>query len=191
MNANTELVQFIFLQVIESGLRSDIIRTRLRPLLEKAGVTDEELIHALSMAVTGEEDRQKKLQKASMTKPKLNSIEVDNEKSLTETTLVPRQETGHGALMVAIQSLQKDMANIKEQVRRQGHNGGQQGQIESRKPTRYFGCNSCKAKGEGKNFNHCFKCGSTEHRAAGCKSQPRNLDSQSSGNERQPHPGDK
>ena len=190
LNANTELVQSVFLQVIESGLRSENIRTRLRPLLETAGVTDEELIHALSTAVTGEEDRQKRLH-SSMTKPKVNSVEVQNEKSHTETTSPSKQETGNSVLMAAIQSLQKDMAQIKEQVGCQAYDRSQQGQLQDRNPTRYFGCNSCKAKGEGRNCNHCFKCGSTEHKAVGCKMKQHNSASQLSGNERQPHLGDK
>ena len=68
LKANTELVQSVFLQTLESGIQSENIRTRLRPVLEKHDVSDEEMIHQLSSAVSGEEDRQKRLQQAGISK---------------------------------------------------------------------------------------------------------------------------
>ena len=193
LNANTELVQSVFLQVVESGLRNENIRARLRPVLEKPDASDEDLIHALSVAVTGEEDRQKKLHQANVVRPKMSKVEVlsDQEPPKNKLPLSEdiKQEKGTEALMAAIQSLQKDMTTLKEQVRQTSSYGSQQRQEEVRRTTRDFGCNLCRAKGQGRNCNHCFKCGSTEHRAAGCKETQGKRDNSCSGNWRQPRSG--
>ncbi len=68
LKANTELVQSVFLQTLESGMQSENIRTRLRPVLETHDVLNKEIIHQLSLAVSGEEDRQKRLHQAGLTK---------------------------------------------------------------------------------------------------------------------------
>ena len=61
------------------------------------------------------------------------------------------------------------MASLKEKVERQPRTESQQ---ENKTKGRPYGCKSCRDKGDGKNCNHCFKCGSMEHIAIGCKGKP-------------------
>ena len=80
LKANTELVQSVFLQTLESGIQSENIRSRLRPVFEKNDVSDEEIIHQLSTAVSGEEDRQKRLNQAGMSKhARISKMQIEDD----------------------------------------------------------------------------------------------------------------
>eukprot|EP00794_Sanderia_malayensis_P004194 gene4194-4753_t len=125
LKANTELVQSVFLQTLESGVQNENIRTRLRPVLEKHDVADEEIIHHLSLAVSGEEDRQKRLHQAGMARQarisKLELEETEENRPAGGSTMkvVNKQHKDTDQIIAAIQSLQKDMADLKEKVARQ------------------------------------------------------------------------
>ena len=196
LKANTELVQSVFLQTLESGVQSENIRTRLRPVLEKHDVSDEEIIHQLSSAVSGEEDRQKRLQQAGMSKhariSKMQLEDDDGNRHRVGSAVKEeqKQQKDTEQIISAIQSLQKDMACLKERVERQPQTEGQK---EEKAKGRPYGCQSCRNKGDGKNCNHCFKCGSTEHIAIGCKGKQvaGGKSSSSSENWRQPQLGGK
>ena len=55
------LVQSLFLHVVETGMQQESIRAKLRPFLEKPGVTDEELMERVNVAVSAETERQNKM----------------------------------------------------------------------------------------------------------------------------------
>ena len=196
LKANTELVQSVFLQTLESGVQSENIRTRLRPMLEKHDVSDEEIIHQLSSAVSGEEDRQKRLQQAGMSKhariSKMPLEDDDGNRHRVGSAIKEEQKQQKDTEQItsAIQSLQKDMACLKERVERQPQTEGQKEENAKGRPN---GCQSCRNKGDGKNCNQCFKCGSTEHIAIGCKGKQfaGGKSSSSSENWRQPQLGGK
>ena len=193
LKANTELVQSV---TLESGVQSENIRTRLRPVLEKHDVSDEEIIHQLSSAVSGEEDRQKRLQQAGMSKhariSKMQLEDDDGNRHRVGSAIKEeqKQQKDTEQIISAIQSLQKDMACLKERVERQPQTEGQK---EEKAKGRPYGCQSCRNEGDGKNCNHCFKCGSTEHIAIGCKGKhvAGGKSSSSSENWRQPQLGGK
>ena len=69
--ANTKLkydpehVQSMFLNTIETGLISNTLRGRIRPLLQNVAISDEELISQLNLAVTEGAERSKKLAASS------------------------------------------------------------------------------------------------------------------------------
>ena len=55
------LVQSLFIHVVETGLQQESIRAKLRPLLEKPSVNDEELMDRVNLAVSAETERQNKM----------------------------------------------------------------------------------------------------------------------------------
>ena len=57
---NPSLTQGLFLHAIETGLNDDNIRTRIRPLLQQPGVTDEELIEQVNKIMAAETERNRK-----------------------------------------------------------------------------------------------------------------------------------
>ncbi|CAB3994114.1 Hypothetical predicted protein [Paramuricea clavata] len=55
------LVQSLFIHVVETGLQQESIRAKLRHLLEKLSVNDEELMDRVNLAVSVETERQNKM----------------------------------------------------------------------------------------------------------------------------------
>ena len=49
-----ELVQELFLNAVETGLADETIRAKIRPLLKNPSVADEDLIEAMSLAMSSE-----------------------------------------------------------------------------------------------------------------------------------------
>ena len=49
-----ELVQGLFLHGVETGLADETIRAKIRPLLKNPSVADEDLIEAMSLAMSSE-----------------------------------------------------------------------------------------------------------------------------------------
>ena len=156
-------------------MQSENIRTRLRPVLQKQNVPDEEIIHQLSLAAAGEEDRQKRLQHAGLTKQvRVTKLQMEDDKrswngERLSARLEQKQKVDNEQIIAAIESLKRGMVTLQEKVGRQPHTENIQTQREEKGKNRQYGCRSCREKGDGKNCNHCFKCGSTDHIAIGCK----------------------
>ena len=49
-----ELVQELFLHAVETGLADETIHAKIRPLLKNPSVADEDLIEAMSLAMSSE-----------------------------------------------------------------------------------------------------------------------------------------
>ena len=120
LKANTALIQSVFLHTLENGMQSENIRTRLIPVLEKQNVPDEEIIHQLSLAVASEEDRQKRLQHAGLTKQaRVTKLQMeDDERSWNgerlSAKLEQKQKVDNEQIIAAIESLKRDMATLQE-----------------------------------------------------------------------------
>ena len=63
-------MQKLFLHSAETGIASQAIRLRIRPVLEKPNVTDEELIQAMRVAVSNEAEISDKLSAGKYSPPK-------------------------------------------------------------------------------------------------------------------------
>ena len=70
----------MFLHTIETGLISNTLRGRIRPLLQDVAISDEELISQLILAVTEAAERSKKLA-ASSAKVKVKVSQVEQVKT--------------------------------------------------------------------------------------------------------------
>ena len=86
----------------------------------QSGVSDEELIHQLSLAVKSEEDRQKRLVQAASTRQQkvyqVQSQELNKQSSPIFTPAMPKQDASTNNLLAAIQSLQENMASLKSEM---------------------------------------------------------------------------
>ena len=58
---SASFVQSLFIHVIVTGLQQESIRAKLRPLLERPSVNDEELMDKVNLAVSAETERQSKM----------------------------------------------------------------------------------------------------------------------------------
>ena len=67
------LVQALFLHVLETGLQDEALRARLRPLLEVASVTDEQLMEKVTSV---EVEHQNKMDVAGRKEARVNRVET-------------------------------------------------------------------------------------------------------------------
>jgi hypothetical protein len=74
-------VQSLFLHVLETALKDETIRAKIRPLTDNANMSDEQLIEAVFMAVSAETERGNKfsqsLNKVRDTKARVSALHND------------------------------------------------------------------------------------------------------------------
>ena len=162
-------VQRMFLRSVATGLQSDTLRNILRPHLEDVNCTDEGLLEVLTSAVGQETERLQKLRSRQgrtevlsasadvppMDQPISSAASKEKEKKVTTTKEMP----GWSEMQAAIRSI------IQEEMK-----SNQKAPQSNPPPSkRRMGCPRCKAEGQGDMCTHCFKCGSSEHYARGCR----------------------
>lgn len=173
--------QQMFLHTLSTGIWSEYVRQELQRLLKDKSTTDEVLLESLSMAVGHETERQNKLRR-----PRVNQVTKSspNLTPTSESSKINDGKTESSDQKQPVHSFdwEKLQAGIKEIVRaevsaiqqpvtqRPGH---------TRSPQEW-GCGKCREQGKGRDCNHCFKCGSTDHFQRGCRK------GRNQGNERRP-----
>ena len=116
--ANTQLkydpehVQSMFLHTIETGLISNILRGRIRSLLQTVAISDEELISQLNLAVTEEAERSKKLA-ASSAKVKVKFSQVQQVKAKQ----IQKSEKPQEEMIAEMKTLKAKVALLDREVK--------------------------------------------------------------------------
>ena len=193
------LVQSLFIHVVETGLQQESIRAKLRPLLEKPSVNDEELMDRVNLAVSAETERQNKM--GVLVKKSLHVNQINNSPDSGQEPQNPKmkkrigneeKECKSNKLVAALEAVQSDLASLKEAFNKSQISGKDASKQDPDQRSQYKRkstlCKKCQeskcqmSRGEEKCI-HCYKCGSTEHFARGCK-KPQ-------GNERRLRPGDR
>lgn len=174
MKYDPVLVRNLFVHSVETGLRDEIIRSKLRPVLHKSGFTDEELMESLNRIVSVEGERQLKMSSRSKDKTSVNSVN-----NLSPTVHMecdkPDKSINKPNLMSTLKALEIKVAELSAKV--EATHEFQQSKTRREKKK----CKFCEDQNK-QNCDHCFKCGSTEHFARGCRS---------SGNDKQLRPRDR
>ena len=180
------LVQGMFLRSLETGLRDDNILAKLRPLLHKESISDEELIQQMSAISSAEAERQARIGK------KNNSIQVKSvsaeEAESKDTPQGKSYSATRGAeanilatveaMQVKIKALQEEISEAKkstskstnqqEEIPRQDNRyrwtKGQQS--ETRGTSR--ACKNCVENGKESSCRHCNYCMGENHFARDC-----------------------
>ena len=167
-----ELVQAVILRALETGIKSETVCAKMRPLFKKSNITDEELIKGVNDAMSEETERSKKLTLSSRKQAaKVNSC-IRNRNELASKVPENTQcedKNKQDTLMMTLEAVKADIANIKSSMAANNHQGNQRDDDNTLKPA----CLNCKSQGN-KNCTHCYKCGSNEHYARGCKQQSGN-----------------
>ena len=187
------LVQSLFIHVVETGLQQESIRAKLRPLLEKPSVNDEELMDRVNLAVSAETERQNKM--GVLVKKSLHVNQINNSPDSGQEPQNPKmkkrigneeKECTSNKLVAALEAVQSDLASLKEAFNKSQISGKDASKQDPDQRSQYKRkstlCKKCQESGEEKCI-HCYKCGSTEHFARGCKKPQRN--------ERRLRPGDR
>ena len=171
--------------VVETGLQDESVRAKLRPLLEVASVTDEQLMERVNRIMSAEKEHQNKMGVACRKGARGNQVETASplsSQTLPSSGPVPQGESSKSqkkepkpnTLVTALEAVQSSIASLKEALDRVSapvernptwhYASGNRSQFQRCKCK----CSSCTAAGVN-NCDHCFKCGSTEHFARGCR----------------------
>ena len=171
-------VQSLFLHAVETGLADETIRAKIRPLTQNPKVADEDLIGAMSLAISAEAERSNKFNLASKGK----SVKVSAIKSAAESNTKKELQKDQQVL-ATLKAVQAELATMKAEVknlREAASNQKADPMMPShagngvRTGARPLGCQECRRKREGDRCPHCYLCGGLYHIARYCQSRSRN-----------------
>ena len=174
------LVQSTFLQTVATGL-TGVLRGEMRQHLQNSKISDEDLLEALSAAVTLEEKRSLKrgarAQVKSVATDDVTAAPTSQPKTKRDRDIVALAD-GFADLKAVVLSLQQQVEKRSNEGPRPSSNEGPRPSNEWREqrrsmPRRERGCQPCRQQGQGHLCKHCFKCGSAEHYARGCRQHQR------------------
>ena len=156
---------------ISCHLADETIRAKIRPLAQNPKVADEDLIGAMSLAISAEAEQSNKLNLASKGKSaKVSAIESAAE-SNTKKEIQKDQQ-----VLATLKAVQAEVKNLREAASNQkadpmmpSHAGN-----GVRTGARPLGCQECRRKREGDRCPHCYLCGGLYDIARYCQSRPRN-----------------
>ena len=161
------LVQEMFRHTILTGLRSDAIKTELRPYLDEPKTSDELLFEKINVFSSLEEERRQKLTQNKATT--VNEIcEVKDKQTMpAKPGLLMTEIAELKAGIAELSSLKGQVAALQESFQRTPQQQPAQFDTSSSRVRR--GCHKCQEAGTGSDCDHCFKCGSSEHFARVCR----------------------
>jgi len=163
------LVRSLFTHAVETGLRDEIVRNKLRPVLHKTEITDEELMESLNKIVSVESERQLKLgTRNAKQSPAASVTVIEGHTSVTEDNAKSKQAKKAQQsfnLQATLEAVQAELAELRMKVNSPTgpHNNSTSGNRR-----RKFLCKTCEERNADR-CEHCFKCGSKDHLARGCK----------------------
>ncbi|CAH3156181.1 unnamed protein product [Pocillopora meandrina] len=110
---------------LETGLQDESVRAKLRPLLEVAFVTDEQLMERVHRIMSAEAEHQNKTGVAGRKGARVNQVETasspSNQTQLNsspapqgESSKSQKKEPKPNALVTAFEALQSNLASLKE-----------------------------------------------------------------------------
>ena len=190
-----KLVQTRFLRTLEVGIRNDNIRSELRGLLSNVKISDSVLMKAVTDAVDHETERSNKLFlkkretnifdiEVNKVEPKLNEkkkkdnhllaqiqelkINQDKELSQMRSDLLEIKSVLSGNDNRNFGNPENETRGNRNNYRNDENRNRYRGEYGNNNRRRIFKCTNC-VQNKVFRCNHCFKCGSEEHRMADCK----------------------
>ena len=149
-----------------------------QPFLQRAEVTDKELMKQINVVVSEESERKGKLGATYPKNARVNSLEVDSDQAEQGGQTQPKKSGSRkemkcdrpDRLMVTLEGVQSDIAVLKEAMASQ--NASETERVQHRYPfenQRRHVYQACQRANQ-EFCNHCFRCGSSDHFARGCRS---------------------
>ena len=168
-------VQSLFLHALETGLADETIRAKIRPLTQNPKVADEDLIGAMSLAISAEAERSNKFSLNSKGK----SAKVSVIEGATEVT-TKKESQKDSQVLATLKAVQAELATMKSEVKTLREEANHQ-KTEAMVPgypgsgtragPRPLGCQECRRKKEGDRCPHCYLCGGSNHIARYCQTK--------------------
>ncbi len=130
-------VQSLFVHVVETGIQQESVRAKLRPYLEKPGISDEELMERVNIAVSAEMERHNKL--VSGAKKSVQVSQVGSHTDISEQdcndsgdTLLGKKKDSkskknlpkneNDQISATLKAVQADLASLKEAFQKSQNN---------------------------------------------------------------------
>ena len=151
---------------METGLRDESVRAKLRPFLQDTGVPDDELIGQMNIIFCEEQEKETKLGQ----KIQKSTARVDKIKSVTPKVAGEKPNTESDKSLVAtLNAVQTQLSDLKASFEK-FKNDSNNVQAREKGPIRPpRACESCVAVSKPENCHHCFICGDSSHFAYGCR----------------------
>ena len=174
-NYGASLIQKTFVKSFETGLRDDILASNIRPTLRTSGLTDEELLWQVNELASQQAERSSKLASECQKSTKVHACEVGKDEG--EARAKNATTDGGQQLLLEIRQIKSEINDLKDQVNRRGSQAensnwrgpSYRGHGRGYQPNRTsWGCQNCKQRGRGDEYNHCFACGDSGHVAREC-----------------------
>ena len=160
------LVKSLFKHAVETGLRDEVVRNKLRPMLHTAEITDEKLMEHLNKIVSEESERQLKF--GSRDRPKQSLVTQVEGQTSVHVSAESKQTKKAFNLQATLEAVQTELAELKTKVNANStgmpsHNFANRSNGKRKRPM----CKACEESNVSR-CDHCFKCGSNGHFARGC-----------------------
>lgn len=169
-----------------TGLHDDTIRTDMKPFLQDSKVTDEVLLEKMTAVYTLEMERRNKISTTKVKAIRVSAIGEENDKiesvskptkskhgdANKRNTLMEKVDQGNKAICEAIQSLTTQIASLRQSPSSQQININDKPVRKHRLQFRTSNdrrCQKCQQSNPDEKCSHCYKCGSAEHWASGCR----------------------
>ena len=152
-----ELVQNLFVHSVETRLRDDVIRVKIRSHLQMLKVSDDLLISELNKAAATEIERKFKFGQSKQRTPKV-VCKVD----LPDNSA----EKKPNKLLEQVASMQAEISSLREAISSVSVKSSPA--VPKSKPKHPKTCEQCE-KSSITECKHCFHCSSDKHFARGCK----------------------
>ena len=168
-----KLVHCMFLHSLLTGLRSDSIKLEVKPYLQNAEVTDEELFEKLNVAVSNEMERWQKLGTRREEPTRQGLVQQvaqlpsssKNQSSAEGKTLEKPVKVD---LLAEVRAMKAELAAIRETMGNQRNTGPNQYRFVEWERARPRGCLKCQREGVEYRCDHCYKCGKQGHFSYHC-----------------------
>ena len=168
------LIQNLFLHSVETGLRDESVRSKLRSFLQNPSIPDEELIGEMNVIFSQEQERDAKLGKKSQKHTfarveQITSVAPPQE-SCAQHTEKRRPPESQKSLEATLSAVQAGLSELKASFEQFKAQPTQEPQTRSRPPKRPpRGCESCISHNVAEECTHCYICGDCNHFAYGCR----------------------
>ena len=170
-------VQSLFLHALETGVADETIRAKIRPLTQNPKVADEDLIGAMSLAISAEAERSNKFSFPSKGK----SAKVLTVEGAVEAN-TKKESQKDSQVLATLKAVRAELATVKSEVKTLREvASNQKADTTAPSPTgrrvragaRPPGCLECRRKREGDRCPHCYLCGGLNHTARYCQTRLR------------------